>query len=62
MDGIVCMAARADKERKCFELLHGDRCRFVMVALETGGRWSLEVVDFIERLAMTRARDAVGLA
>ena len=52
------MAARADKERKYSELLNGDRCRLVVVALETGGRWSLEAVDFIERLAMARARDA----
>ena len=52
------MAARADKERKYSELLNGDRCRLVVVALETGGRWSLEAVDFIERLAMARAQDA----
>ena len=58
VDGIVCMVAKADKERKYSELLHGDRCRLVVVALETGGRWSLEPVDFIERLAMARARDA----
>ena len=43
------MAARADKERKFFELLHGDRCKLVVVALEIGGRWSL---------AMARAREA----
>ena len=36
------MAAGADKERKYSELLHGDKCRLVVVALETGGRWSLE--------------------
>ena len=56
VDGIV--AARAHKERKYSELLRGDRCRLVVVALETGGRWSLEAVDFIERLAVARARDA----
>ena len=53
VDSIVCMVARADKERKCSELLNGDRCRLVVVVLE-GGRWSLEAVDFIERLAMAR--------
>ena len=58
VDGIECMAARADKGRKYSELLHGDKCRLVVVALETGGRWSLEAVDFIERLAMARALDA----
>ena len=58
VDGIVCMAARADKERKSSELLNGDKCRLVVFALETGGPWSLEAVDFIERLAMARAWDA----
>ena len=58
VDGIVCMAARADKELKYSKLLCGDRCRLVVVALETCGRWSPEAVDFIERLAMARARDA----
>ena len=50
MDGIVCMAARADEELKYSELLRGEKCRLVVVALETGGRWSLLAVDFIERL------------
>ena len=42
VNSIVCMAARADKERKCSELLYGDRCRLVVVALSTlsnGWRW-----------------------
>ena len=37
VDGAVCGRARDDKERKCAELLHGDRCRLVVVALETEG-------------------------
>ena len=49
VDGIVCTSARAEKERKYNELLHGDNCRLVVVALETGGRWSLEAVNFSER-------------
>ena len=52
--GLPLFPARADKERKFFEPFHGDRCRLVVVALEIGGRWSLEVVDFIERLASPR--------
>ena len=52
VDGIVCMAARADKERKYSELLNGDRCRLVVVALETGAR------SCRFHLAMARARDA----
>ena len=37
-DGITCQNARADKAQKYAELLVGDRCRLVVVALETGGR------------------------
>ena len=40
VDGVVCGRAGEDKERKHAELLHGDLCRLVVVALETGGRWS----------------------
>ena len=31
---------RAVKERKCHQLLVSERCRLVVVAMETGGRWS----------------------
>ena len=31
-----------DKERKCSELVEGLRCKLVVVAIETGGRWSVE--------------------
>ena len=48
----------ADKERKYSELFYGNKCRLVVVALETGCRWSPEAVNFIERLSMARARDA----
>ena len=37
VDG-VCERARADKETKYAELLAGDLCRLVVVALERGGR------------------------
>ena len=39
------------------ELLAGDRCRLVVVALETGGRWSSEAIQFVESLASSRARE-----
>ena len=58
MDGAVCTRAREDKERKHSELLRADRCRLVVVALETGGRWSEESLQFVESLAAVRARDA----
>ena len=56
VDGIVCINARADKEQKYAELLAGDRCRLIFVAL--GGRWSPEALEFIEGLARARAREA----
>ena len=56
-DGAVCSRAR-EKERKYVELLRGDRCRLVVVALETGGRWSEEALQFIESLAVAKAREA----
>ena len=58
VDGAVCSRAREDKERKCPELLRDDRCRAVVVALETGGRWSEEAVQFVESLVVSRVREA----
>ena len=57
VDGNVCEGARADKETKYAELLAGDRCRFVVVAVETGGKWSSEAIQFVESLASSRARE-----
>ena len=50
--------ARADKERKYAELINGDRCRLVVVGVETGGRWSDEPVTLLDHLASARAREA----
>ena len=50
--------ARPDKERKSAQLLQGDRCHWVVVAIETGGRWSTESLDLVRTLASARARDA----
>ena len=61
MNSIVCAGARVDKERKYVELLSGDRCRLVVVAMETGGRWSPEAVEFVDNLAAARAREAPPL-
>ena len=44
-DDEVCTKSRQDKERKYFELLPMDRCRLVVIALETDGRWSEDVVQ-----------------
>ena len=48
-----------DKENKYHELMDGGRCHLVVVGLETGGRWSVEALNFIE--ASGRAREAAPL-
>ena len=50
-------AARRDKELKYSELVDGQRCHLVVVALERGGRWSSEAHNFFERLAWAWSRD-----
>eukprot|EP00973_Karenia_brevis_P071494 9933428-Karenia_brevis.AAC.1 len=45
-DGAVLARARSDKERKYAELVCGSRCRLVVVAIETGRRWSAEACTF----------------
>ena len=57
-NGAVLTHAREDKERKYAELLESERCRLVVVALETGGRWSTEATEFMASLAAARAREA----
>ena len=56
-NGAVLQAARAQKATKYAELLHGDRCRLVVVGVETGGRWSDEAMQFIAELAACKARE-----
>ena len=60
-DGAVLAAARREKERKYHELLVSERCRLVVVAMETGGRWSKEAADFISSLAEAKAREAAPI-
>ena len=57
-DGAILTVARNDKERKYHELLARDRCHLIVVAMETGGRWSGESVEFITNLANAKAREA----
>ena len=56
VDGAVLARARADKEATYPELLTG-RCRLVVMAIETGGRWSSEAMDFVRQLAFAKARE-----
>ena len=58
VDGAVLFQARRDKERTYPELVNGRRCRLVVVAIETGGRWSKEAADFFWQLAQAKAREA----
>ena len=57
-NGAILQAARAQKATKYAELLHGSRCRLVVVGVETGGRWSDEAMQFIAELAACKASEA----
>ena len=54
-DGAAADAARADKEAKYPELASGTRCRLVVLAIETGGRFSNELGEFLRQMAQARA-------
>ena len=49
-------AARGEKERKYAELVRGRRCKLIVLALSTGGRWSTEALGFVHTLAWAKAR------
>lgn len=56
-DGAALIAARRRKERTYPELQGGrGRARLVVLALDVGGRWSTEALEFIRLLARARAR------
>ena len=55
-DGAVLIDARRDKERSYPELVACNRGRFVVLALDIGGRFSEETADFLKQLAWARAR------
>ena len=57
IDGTILLQARRDKETTYPELVASNRCRLVVVALETGGRWSEEASDIFRQLAFARARE-----
>ena len=60
-DGAVLAQGRQDKEPTYPELLTSRRCRLVVVAIETGGRWTDEVEDFLWQLALAKAREVPAL-
>ena len=49
---------RMEQEAKYWELLEGDRCRLVVIGVETGGRFSPKPVNFVDALAAAEARDS----
>ena len=58
VDGAVLVEARTDKETAYPELAASGRCRLVVIAIETNGRWSEEAVDMFRLLAFVKAREA----
>ena len=58
VDGAVLVQARTDKETTCPELVESGRCWLVVIAIETGRRWSEEAVDMFRLLAFAKAREA----
>ena len=55
IDGAVLINARRE-EAKYPELAACRRCKLV-VAIETGGRWSEEAVDFLRQLSISKAQE-----
>ena len=61
-NGIALARARRRKERTYPELVgEGSRCRLVVVAIETGGRFSTEAINFLQQLAHSKARSEPNL-
>ena len=56
VDGTILLEARRDKEATYPELASSTRCRLVVVAVETGGRWG-EEAHLVWQLALAKARD-----
>ena len=56
MDLCSCRQDLTKKEN--FPVLgHSGRCKFVVLAIETGGRWIEEAANVFHQLAAARARD-----
>jgi len=49
-------AARKAKERTYPELVRGNRCRLVVLAIEVGGKWGHEAAEFLRLLVQARNR------
>ena len=58
MDGVAIRGAEERKRARYPELVTSEVCRLVVLACETGGRWSEECVDPVRHLASRKASDA----
>ena len=58
MDGAMLVKARTDKETAYPELATSGRCKLIVMAIETGGRWSEESVDVLRELSHAKAQEA----
>ena len=56
-DGVVLQQARRDKETTYPELVASGRCKLVVLAIETGRRWSEEAVHMVRQLSNAKARE-----
>ena len=57
-DGAMLTKARADKEARYPELATSGRCKLIVMAMETGGRWSEESVAVLRELSHVKAQEA----
>ena len=57
-DAVAANSARQDKVAKYPEFSNSPRCDLVVLALETGGRFSDEAYRFVEELAFAKAHEA----
>lgn len=55
-DGTTADGARASKEAKYPELARSGRCKPVVLAVELGGRFSSETVEFLRQLSEAKAQ------
>ena len=57
VNGAPLLQAKREKEAAYPELTGPGKCRLVVVAIETGGRWSDEAVDFVTQLALAKTKE-----
>jgi len=57
-DGVAISHAEQRKRRTYPELVASEEAKLVVVACETGGRWSKEAADLVQQLAAAKARSA----